>query len=182
MRLFSLLATTALVLSACAGSQTPVGVAITGLGDTPAQPSSHQVVVAMQERLNREPMLLCPGVSLTSSCEWIEKGDQSALFPPETGIRVASPLPVASIELDSQPQNWEICYRLEGSDTLYVTRLSAQELGMDAPSDGLVTTAELSEPYLPTTRTFHLGDPGYDTVANRCDGALTNRGQKAKAW
>ncbi len=181
MRILSLLALAAVALSACADSQAPQGVAITGIGDTPAQPSSDQVVLAMQERLDREPMLLCPGVSLTASCEWIEKGDQGALFPPETGIRVASPVPLASVELDNHPRDWEICYRLEGSDTLYVTRLSAQELGLTPPSSGIVT-AELSEPYLPTTRAFHLGDPGYDAVAGRCDEALTNRGQKAKAW
>ncbi len=181
MRVVSLFSSLALLLAACAGSQTPAGVAITGIGDTPTQPSSHQVVLAMQERLEREPMLLCPGVSLTASCEWIEKGDQGALFPPEIGIRVASPVPLAGVELDEKPQNWEICYRLEGSDTLYVTRLSAQELGIKAPEGGYVT-AGLAEPYLPTTRTFHLGDPGYDAVASRCDDALTNRGQKAKAW
>ncbi|MEQ8655007.1 MAG: hypothetical protein RIC87_21265 [Kiloniellales bacterium] len=181
MRSVSLLATLALVLGACAGSQTPGGVAITGIGETPTQPSSDQVVLAMQERLEREPMLLCPGVSLTSSCEWIEKGDQSALFPPEIGIRVASPVPLAGVELDAKPQNWEICYRLEGSDTLYVTRLSAQELGISPPKEGYVS-AGLSEPYLPTTRAFHMGDPGYDAVAHRCDEALTNRGQKARAW
>ncbi len=148
MRFFSLLATADLVLSACAGSQTPSSVAITGIGETPAQPSSGQVVVAMQERLEREPMLICPAISLTSSCEWIEEGDQSALFPPEIGIRVASPVPLAGVELDAEPQNWEICYRLERSDTLYVTRLSAQELGMQPPAEGYVP-AGLSEPYLP---------------------------------
>ncbi|GAB5471455.1 MAG: hypothetical protein Kilf2KO_44850 [Rhodospirillales bacterium] len=167
-------------LAACAqvgGPQVP----LTSLGETPAQPSSDQVVVALQARLDREPLMVCPGLSLAASCEWIEQGDQGALFPPEKTIRVASPVPLAGLELDAKPNTWEICYRLEGSDTLYLTRLSAQDLGMKTHSAAR-QQAGLFEPYYPTVRVYRLGEPGYNTIAHRCDGALSNRGQNASAW
>jgi len=181
MRVFMLLGATCLLLAACSGEIAPKGVALNSLDETVQQPSSDQVVLALQERLEREPLMLCPGVSLTASCEWIEQGDTRALFPPEKGIRVASPLPLASIDLAAEPASWEVCYRLEGSDTLYLTRLSSEELGLNR-SGGTLQPAGLFEPVYPTVRVFHLGDPGYEAVVGRCDGALSNRGQKASAW
>ncbi len=181
MRTYGLFGAMLLLLTACGTFQEETGLSIFSLGDTPAQPSSDQVVLALHERVEREPMLLCPGVSLTASCEWIEQGNKGALFPPEIGIRVASPLPLVGIEFDAAPSSWEICYRLEGSDTLYLTELSSEELGIKAPVE-TASTAGVFDPYYATVRAYHLGEPGYDAVANRCDGALTNRGQKASAW
>lgn len=125
--------------------------------------------------------MICPGLSLTASCEWIAQGDQGALFPPEKTVRVASPVPLAGLELDASPNTWEICYRLEGSDTLYLTRLTAQDLGMPTNIASRQNVG-LFEPLYPTVRVYRLGEPGYNAVAHRCDGALSNRGQRATAW
>lgn len=181
MRTLALFGGLILLLAACSLTGAPGGVAMNAIDQTPPQPSRDQVVVALQERLEREPLMLCPGVSLTSSCEWIEQGDTRALFPPETVVRVANPTPLASVDLAADPMTWEVCYRLEGSDTLYMTRLSSAELGLESGVGG-VQTAGLFEPVYPTVRVYRLGEPGYDTVALRCDDALSNRGQKASAW
>ncbi len=93
MRTYGLFGAMLLLLTACGTFQEETGLTIFGLGDTPAQPSSDQVVLALHERVEREPMLLCPGVSLTASCEWIEQGDKGALFPPETGSASPAPCP-----------------------------------------------------------------------------------------
>ncbi len=62
-----------------------------------------------------------------------------------------------------------------------MTELSSEELGLEGSVE-TASTATAFEPYYPTVRAYHLGEPGYDAVANRCDGALSNRGQKASAW